>query len=503
MLTDTSASTEHDEEEIEDDPSRAVDHFGLVGFVIEGKYRVDRVVAEGGFAVVYAGTHLRLEKPIAVKILKAIEGLAPKAQAEFVERFTAEARTLARLHHPSIVGVIDFGAVETHDGEVAPWMVLEWVSGNTLERDLRARRGRGGRRPSEALALLRPVIEALASAHDEGVAHRDLKPANVMVVHHRRGQTLKLLDFGIAKTMGAGEQAGTGATRTSSALQAFSPRYAAPEQFSNTRTGPWTDVHALGLMLSELLTDRPPYAGTTLAERLTQSMAFLRPTPGRVGVDVGPWEDVLTRAMALSPSDRYPQAGALLDALEESVEAADRARQSDPRSPPKAPREPASQRPEDTTLSGAAVSSQIPQPSTSRPTAAPPRAVVRAGEAATVGAPERRNPVLTVAVSAGLAAVLGLGLAARFRPRRGPEIAAPAQVTQPPVSPPSVQVQAAAIVAPAQTPTPRDADAGAEAEAEAAAVAAGDALAAALDAGGAENEVARGARRVHHRRHPR
>jgi serine/threonine protein kinase len=358
------------EDEQEDETAAAVDRFGLAGFVLEQKYRVDRVVAEGGFAVVYQGTHLRLERTVAVKVLKVQGDVETGGRDGFVDRFVQEARTVARLDHPAIVKVIDFGAADAPSGDVAPWMVLEWIEGVTLDRHLRTRRGRGGRRPSEVLALLRPALEALAEAHDLGIAHRDLKPANMMLVQGRRGARVKLLDFGIAKLMGDGESAGSGATRTSSSLQAFSPRYAAPEQCSSTRTGPWTDVHAVGLVLVEALTDRAPYPGSTLAERLSAAFSPDRPTPARRGVDVGPWEAVLARALALNPAERFPHAGDLLAALEAAVAPADAAwtRQASQRIPGLGVEASQPIAPEDTTLSGSAVSSQVP----TAPPPAPP-----------------------------------------------------------------------------------------------------------------------------------
>ncbi len=130
----------------------------------------------------------------------------------------------------------------------------------------------------------------------------------------------RVLDFGIAKIMNEGDDGpATGLTKTHSAAPAFSPRYASPEQVSGTRTGPWTDVHALGLILTEMLTDLSAYPTTDKMELHVRVMSPVRPTPAHFGVDVGPWEPVLARAMALRPSDRYANAGDLLAALEATV----------------------------------------------------------------------------------------------------------------------------------------------------------------------------------------
>ncbi|HWL84402.1 MAG TPA: serine/threonine-protein kinase [Polyangiaceae bacterium] len=297
------------------------DRFGLAGTTVAGKFRVERVVAEGGFGVVYAGTQLSLDAPIALKLLKTPPEFNDKARASWIEMFAREAKTVARLRHPYIVQVLDYGVVDLPTGERAPWMALEWLAGKTLANELRARRGLArGRSVAEALDLMRPVLEAVAFAHDHGIAHRDLKPENIMLVPNKRGAPLaRLMDFGIAKAMSEGEQAPEGATRTQGYV-AFSPEYVAPEQLTRTRTGPWTDVHALGLILTEVLTDQPPYENAAdPTSRYTEVLSQWRPSPRRRGIDVGSWEAVLTRAMSLRPADRYTDASALLAALAAAV----------------------------------------------------------------------------------------------------------------------------------------------------------------------------------------
>ncbi len=139
------------------------------------------------------------------------------------------------------------------------------------------------------------------------------------------GET-RLLDFGIAKVMEGDDGATSGQTQTSSTLPAYSPKYASPEQVSRMKTGPWTDVHAVALVLTEVLVDEAPYDSGDKLRLTAQTMAATRPTPARFGVDVGPWEPVLARALALHPSERYADAGELLGALEAAVAGAQRAR---------------------------------------------------------------------------------------------------------------------------------------------------------------------------------
>ena len=169
-------------------------------------------------------------------------------------------------------------------GEPAPWMALEWLEGETLEHELDRRRGTGGRNVAQAVALLRPVIEAVAYAHKRGVVHRDIKPANIMIVDTDTGPMLRMLDFGIAKIM-EGDPFGDTRPGRGSGATGFSPDYAAPEQITYSRTGPWTDVHALGLLLTELLTDEPPFSADRDEQLFEQIMSVRRPTPNSKGVE--------------------------------------------------------------------------------------------------------------------------------------------------------------------------------------------------------------------------
>ncbi len=294
-----------------------VDPFGLVGARLDSRYDVVGVVAQGGFGVVYRAQHRELRKPVAIKVLKTPSDLTQRQQKEFLLRFTEEARTVAQLDHAHIVRVLDFGTSIMPSGAKAPWMALEWLEGVTLEADFNQRieTGSSGRTPAETIALMYPVIEAVGIAHEEGIVHRDIKPGNLMIVTGRRGNArLKLLDFGIAKVMGTEERRADRA-QTLTQVQAFSPDYAAPEQVSGMRTGPWTDVHALALLMSEMLTAQIPFEGGDAMEMCANVLSPRRPTPGERGVDVGPWEPVFARALALRPSDRYEHAAEFLSAL--------------------------------------------------------------------------------------------------------------------------------------------------------------------------------------------
>ncbi len=185
--------------------------------------------------------------------------------------------------------------------------------------DQRHAQGASRLEPQHALELLGPVIQAIAAAHREGVVHRDLKPSNIILVEQHDAVVAKVLDFGIAQIR-AGEKPQSAETALSSdstrGFAGFSPDYAAPEQVSYGRTGPWTDVHALGLILTELVTGERPYpSGGDIEQRLSAVVAERRPTPASKGVDVDRWEPVLARALARRPVDRHPDAHSLFDAL--------------------------------------------------------------------------------------------------------------------------------------------------------------------------------------------
>ncbi|HVJ90463.1 MAG TPA: protein kinase [Labilithrix sp.] len=307
------------------------DPFGLAGSLLEGQYRVDTVVGEGGFGVVYRGRHLSLDQPIAVKALKGLDDEDPRVNALVLEKFRAEARLLYTLSQTSlhIVRSLDFGATTTPAGIWAPFMILEWLEGRSLADDIADRRRRGlqGRSIAEALAILEPAVDGLVAAHRQNVAHRDVKPANIfLLAQNVPGRTVppvKVLDFGIAKIMKEGEAAGTKGTFAS-----FTWLYASPEQLEPSlgATGLATDVYALALVLTELLTDRPPVEERDVVAIMRAATdPDHRPTPRARGANVpDELEAVCQRALAVHPKDRFGSIAELWDALGPAMREASR-----------------------------------------------------------------------------------------------------------------------------------------------------------------------------------
>ncbi len=275
----------------------------VAGSIIGGKYRVDRVVGEGGMGVVCVGTHLALGQRVAIKVLAA----HVLGNEMAVARFEREARMSASLAHEHVVRVFDFGRTESG----APFLVMEFLEGE----DLAARIERDGPLPvAEALELLAEACEGLAEAHARGLVHRDLKPSNLFLARRATGATvLKVIDFGIAKDAGAlGSHA---MTRSNDVMG--SPQYMSPEQVRDAKNlDARTDVWSLGASFYEALAGVPVFEAESLTDLLvkiaTAPVPSLRARRAEVPADV---EAVLLRCLAREPEGRFASMGELLEAV--------------------------------------------------------------------------------------------------------------------------------------------------------------------------------------------
>jgi len=304
------------------------DPLNLVGTSVSDKYEIERVVGEGGFAVVYRATHKVWNRAVAIKVFRALGDLPAERRDQLVKAFIQEGNLLTDLSERSaaICQARDVGTLRMRDGREMPFMVLEWLEGQSLEEVLEAEKA--ARMPPrtavQALEILEPAAEALALAHRKGIAHRDVKPANIFVLGDARADfTVKLLDFGIAKVVQDIQREGGAFQQTQGVVSSFTPAYGAPEQFSRTHgaTGPWTDVFALALIFTELMTHEPPLYGDDLTQLAFCSMdPKRRPTPRTYGVHVSdPVEATLRRALAVSPDDRFRSMGEFWDALRSAL----------------------------------------------------------------------------------------------------------------------------------------------------------------------------------------
>ena len=300
------------------------DPLSLVGTTVSDKYEIEAVVGEGGFALVYRAMHRVWKRPVALKVFRALGDLPPDRRAGLVESFIQEGRLLADLSERSaaICQARDVGTMKTPDGREMPYMILEWLEGQTLEAAVESEKARGlaPRTAQEVVRILEPAAEALALAHRKGIAHRDVKPANIFVLGDPRGDfTVKILDFGIAKVVQDAQRLGGSFNQTSGQVSSFTPAYGAPEQFSRSHgaTGPWTDVFALGLIFTELMTHHPALFGDDLTQLAFCSMdPRRRPTPRTYNAQIpDALEAVLRRAVAVDIGERYQTMGELWEAV--------------------------------------------------------------------------------------------------------------------------------------------------------------------------------------------
>jgi len=309
------------------------DVFGIVGKKIAGAYEVDCAVAEGGFGVVYRAHHRGFRADVALKCLKIPQQLTSEQHALFLEQFRREAELLFKLSAsiPTVVRPLHVDAFTSRNGEFVPYMVLEWLDGETLDAVMyrRFENAEGPYSLPEVLELLTPVARALERAHNfvgpEGpisVVHRDLKPENIFVANVAGQRQVKILDFGIGKAKSVASQVAGRQSQTQAGFSPFTPAYGAPEQWvpkTYGQTGPWTDVYGLALVLVEMLVGHPVMEGDHAAMMGTTLDPQRRPTPRTEGAPLSDAaEAVFAKALALDPRQRYQEAGEFWDALEQA-----------------------------------------------------------------------------------------------------------------------------------------------------------------------------------------
>lgn len=269
------------------------------------RYHLLEPLGEGGMAVVYKAFDTRLERDVAVKIIRT-DAFPPNQLERVLKRFEREAKYLAKLSHPNIVGVIDFGEYQG-----APYLVMEYLQGGTLKSIL------GKQIPwSDAVRILLPVARALDYAHTQGMIHRDVKPSNILIT--ASGDPM-LTDFGIAKILDSEE----GNTLTGTGIGVGTPEYMAPEQWQGQACAQ-SDIYSLGIVFYEMLTGRKPYIADTPAAVLIKQINEPFPKPDLFVRDLpAVVEQVLIKAMAKDIQNRYETMQGLVTAFEKLISSHD------------------------------------------------------------------------------------------------------------------------------------------------------------------------------------
>lgn len=301
------------------------ENFDQVGKSFAGRFQIERQCGTGGFGVVYQAmtipeSDLMPPRVVAVKI--------------FVDAMDLEDVKTEVLLQKSLEGcvnvpkIIDAGKHETANGKLRCWIAMDWINGHTLESYTKSSGEKLFKKPRAILNLLVPIFNALQLAHQGTVSikktpngavksitkfcHSDLKPDNILI---DETGTPWLLDFGMAKRLENHAKSRTAST----ALVRGAPAWLAPEQCSDQARSAKTDVHALGLILTWLLTRRMPYEAGSRDVIISLVKSENRPTPRSKGFNAGRWEGVISKALALNPHDRYPTAGQFLDELQKTI----------------------------------------------------------------------------------------------------------------------------------------------------------------------------------------
>ena len=285
----------------------------LIGAVLEGRYKVVERVAEGAMGIVYRGERVKLGRAVAIKFLHAWN--ADDAAAR--KRFEVEARAMARLEHPNCAAVIDVGE---YDG--APYVVMDYVRGTTLRDVL----DEGPIDAARAADITKQVLSGLAHAHELGIVHRDIKPANIMLSEKVGiGEMVKILDFGLARLRGS-----TGSLTVGIAIG--TPSYMSPEQIGGDTVDARTDLYACGVLLFEMLTGDKPFVADEPLDVLRMHREAQPPraserAPAGRRDEVRPFDDVILRALAKKPEDRFASAAELAAAIDGALRARERLRE--------------------------------------------------------------------------------------------------------------------------------------------------------------------------------
>lgn len=273
----------------------------LLGLVIDGRYRIEQQIGEGGMGVVYMATHTTLQKKLALKVLRG-DG---SKDAEVVQRFMQEAQAATSIGHQNIIDISDFGRLP--DGDV--YFVMEFLDGQSIADLIK----HGGSVPlQQAIHLISQMASALEAAHNRGIVHRDLKPDNIFIVKQGGDPNfIKVLDFGVAKVGGAASKL------TKTGMVFGTPHYMSPEQAAGHSVDQRTDIYALGVIMYEMFSGRVPFDADTFMGILSKHMFEVPPPPRDLsGASLGVIEGVILRSLEKNADHRYQSMTELLRDLE-------------------------------------------------------------------------------------------------------------------------------------------------------------------------------------------
>jgi serine/threonine-protein kinase len=269
--------------------------------VLDGRYRIETIIAQGGMAILYRAHQIGMDRTVAIKVM--LPTFAPNSQA--AERFAQECKLAARLNHPNIVAVHDVGMI----GPQQPYLVMEYIDGVSLSNEL------SEHRPplTTALTIICQVLKGLEEAHGAGIIHRDLKSDNILLQRKSsdRSDWVKIVDFGIANLADRTKRL----TKTGSFIG--TPAYMAPEQFRGKAIDTRVDIYAVGIVMFEVLTGNVPFDGDSPDIIMMKHLIEEPPSLSESRTDVPPQiEAVMRKALAKDAGDRFQTATDFRVALE-------------------------------------------------------------------------------------------------------------------------------------------------------------------------------------------
>jgi serine/threonine protein kinase len=283
----------------------AVQHSALIGETVDGKFEIIELVGSGGWSVVYRARHRGLDRTVAFKVLRA----DLVSTAEKIQRFEKEAKLASSLNHPNICAVYDYGILSSGQ----PYLVLEFLSGVNFAQLIHAEaEARNSLPVDRVVALMKDAVAALSAAHSKGIIHRDLKPSNLMLVEENGHETLKIIDFGLAKTFGAEQTKDL----TQTGLTIGTPAYMSPEQVQGLPLDARCDIYAFGCVFYELLTGKQAVIGKTMFETMQNQIELDPVFPESNGALPEALKELTLTCLRKDPSRRYQSMAEIAEDLE-------------------------------------------------------------------------------------------------------------------------------------------------------------------------------------------